>query len=90
MQYNSHVRDKIVFKTRQRVEEGGHSPPDVCQRYDASLDATMSKNKDFSYDKIYNGTLKEQIKIFRKMKINLENRENYDDPSDLFDPLICQ
>ena len=43
-----------------------------------------------SYDKIYNGTIKEQIKVFRRMKINLEKRENYNNPSDLSDPLICQ
>ena len=47
---------------------------------------------EINYEKIYNGNIRSQIEVFRKMETNLERRNQIrtenDFPCDLSDPLF--
>ena len=52
-----------------------------------------AKKPELTYDKIYNGNLKSQIEVFRRIEKNLEIRQEIlirnKSPCDLSDPLYC-
>ena len=53
----------------------------------------IAMKPELSYDEIYNGNLKSQIKVFRKIEKNLEIRQEITiknkSPCDPSDPLYC-
>ena len=44
--------------------------------YECEQFNTQSMDNNLQYEKIYNGNISDQIKVFRKMEINLEKRED--------------
>ena len=49
-------------------------------------------NPEISYDQIYNGNLKSQIKVYKRFEKNMEIRKEIkenENPCDLRDPLSC-
>ena len=49
---------------------------DMKHIYECEQLSTDSIDKSLQYEKIYNGNISDQIKVFRKMEINLEKRED--------------
>ena len=49
---------------------------DMKHIYECDQLNTTSLDTNLQYEKIYNGNISDQIKVFRKMEINLEKRED--------------
>ena len=49
---------------------------DMQHIYECEQFNTTSLDHDLQYEKIYNGNISDQIKVFRKMEKNLERRED--------------
>jgi hypothetical protein len=47
---------------------------------------TNSMDKSLHYEKIYNGNISDQIRVFRKMEVNLEKLEDMRKPETPCDP----
>ena len=59
---------------------------DMQHIYECEQLNTNSMDKSLRYEKIYNGNISDQIKVFRKMEINLEKREDMRKPETPCDP----
>ena len=59
---------------------------DMQHIYECEQLNTNSMDKSLKYEKIYNGNISDQIKVFRKMKINLEKEEHIRKPETPCDP----
>ena len=51
---------------------------DMQHIYECEQLNTNSMDKSLRYEKIYNGNISDQIKVFRKMEINLEKKRRHE------------
>ena len=84
--------------TRIPINYGEKDEKCVCCKIETmphiyNCECLNEKKSKIKYDEIYNGTLINQIEIFRRMEENLAKRQKIklknDIPCDLSDPLDC-